>query len=165
MSFFLFSRILTFKATAQLLILGCTWCLGILQLGPAVHVMAYLFTIINSLQGVYIFLVYCLLNQQVPLIKFPPPRLFLTFFLSASWSMVSFGLQVREQYRKWFKWNSKTERQPVDFMLSKRTVPNSSKHSTVKVFIPSKIQHTFIHRESHATRMEKPQNWKKRPEN
>nr|XP_060489581.1 adhesion G protein-coupled receptor E3-like [Panthera onca] len=56
---------LTFKATAQLLILGCTWCLGVLQVGPAARVMAYLFTIINSLQGVFIFLVYCLLSQQV----------------------------------------------------------------------------------------------------
>ncbi|KAM6216809.1 adhesion G protein-coupled receptor E2-like [Rhynchocyon petersi] len=68
------TRILTFKATAQLFILGCTWCLGFLQVGPAAQVMAYLFTIINSLQGVFIFLVYCLLNQQ-----------------------------VLEQYRKWFK--------------------------------------------------------------
>uniref|UniRef100_A0A8C0SW33 Adhesion G protein-coupled receptor E3 n=1 Tax=Canis lupus familiaris TaxID=9615 RepID=A0A8C0SW33_CANLF len=58
-------RMLTFKATAQLFILGCTWCLGILQVGPAAHVMAYLFTIINSLQGFFIFLVYCLLSQQV----------------------------------------------------------------------------------------------------
>ncbi|XP_042784618.1 adhesion G protein-coupled receptor E3 isoform X1 [Panthera leo] len=59
------TRMLTFKATAQLLILGCTWCLGVLQVGPAARVMAYLFTIINSLQGVFIFLVYCLLSQQV----------------------------------------------------------------------------------------------------
>ncbi|XP_037363828.1 adhesion G protein-coupled receptor E3 [Talpa occidentalis] len=58
-------RMLTFKATAQLFILGCTWFLGMLQVGSAEQVMAYLFTIINSLQGVFIFLVYCLLNQQV----------------------------------------------------------------------------------------------------
>ncbi|XP_045848146.1 adhesion G protein-coupled receptor E3 isoform X2 [Meles meles] len=58
-------RMLTLKATAQLFILGCTWFLGILQVGPAAHIMAYLFTIINSLQGVFIFLVYCLLSQQV----------------------------------------------------------------------------------------------------
>ncbi|XP_077621587.1 adhesion G protein-coupled receptor E3 isoform X1 [Crocuta crocuta] len=58
-------RMLTFKATAQLFILGCTWCLGLLQVGSATHVMAYLFTIINSLQGIFIFLVYCLLSQQV----------------------------------------------------------------------------------------------------
>uniref|UniRef100_A0A8C3W0L6 Adhesion G protein-coupled receptor E3 n=1 Tax=Catagonus wagneri TaxID=51154 RepID=A0A8C3W0L6_9CETA len=58
-------RMLTLKATAQLFILGCTWCLGILQVGPAARVMAYLFSIINSLQGVFIFLVYCLFSQQV----------------------------------------------------------------------------------------------------
>ncbi|KAG8521284.1 Adhesion G protein-coupled receptor E2 [Galemys pyrenaicus] len=56
---------LTFKATAQLFILGCTWLLGVLQVGPGAKVMAYLFTVINSLQGVFIFLVYCLLNQQI----------------------------------------------------------------------------------------------------
>ncbi|XP_054418047.1 adhesion G protein-coupled receptor E2-like [Pteronotus mesoamericanus] len=59
------TRMLTFKAMAQLFILGCTWCLGVLQVGPAARAMAYLFTIINSLQGVFIFLVYCLLSQQV----------------------------------------------------------------------------------------------------
>ncbi|XP_066128380.1 adhesion G protein-coupled receptor E3 [Saccopteryx bilineata] len=58
-------RMLTLKATAQVVILGCTWCLGILQVGPAGRVMAYLFTIISSLQGIFIFLVYCLLSQQV----------------------------------------------------------------------------------------------------
>ncbi|XP_004277457.1 adhesion G protein-coupled receptor E3 isoform X1 [Orcinus orca] len=58
-------KMLTLKATAQLFILGCTWCLGVLQLGSAARVMAYLFTIINSLQGFFIFLVYCLLSQQV----------------------------------------------------------------------------------------------------
>uniref|UniRef100_A0A8C9DXG9 Adhesion G protein-coupled receptor E3 n=1 Tax=Phocoena sinus TaxID=42100 RepID=A0A8C9DXG9_PHOSS len=58
-------KMLTLKATAQLFILGCTWCLGVLQMGSAARVMAYLFTIINSLQGFFIFLVYCLLSQQV----------------------------------------------------------------------------------------------------
>ncbi|KAJ1060815.1 hypothetical protein K5549_020285, partial [Capra hircus] len=59
------TKMLTLKAAAQLFILGCTWFLGLLQVGPAARVMAYLFTIINSLQGVFIFLVYCLLSQQV----------------------------------------------------------------------------------------------------
>nr|KAF6400246.1 adhesion G protein-coupled receptor E3 [Rousettus aegyptiacus] len=58
-------RMLTLKAMAQLFILGCTWCLGILQVGPAAWIMAYLFTIINSLQGFFIFLVYCLFSHQV----------------------------------------------------------------------------------------------------
>ncbi|XP_038234268.1 adhesion G protein-coupled receptor E3-like isoform X3 [Dermochelys coriacea] len=59
------TRLLTFKAIAQLFILGCTWSLGLLQTKAAAMVMAYLFTIINSLQGAFIFLVHCLLNQQV----------------------------------------------------------------------------------------------------
>nr|XP_008507624.1 PREDICTED: EGF-like module-containing mucin-like hormone receptor-like 2 isoform X1 [Equus przewalskii] len=95
------TRMLTFKATAQLFILGCTWCLGILQVGPAAHVMAYLFTIINSLQGVFIFLVYCLLSQQ-----------------------------VREQYGKWFKMVRKPKAESETFTLSSRAVSDDSKPIT-----------------------------------
>ena len=88
--FVLLLRMLTFKATAQLFILGCTWCLGILQVGPAPHVMAYLFTIINSLQGFFIFLVYCLLSQQVPLSN-STPGLAQSSLLSVSWSRAWFA--------------------------------------------------------------------------
>uniref|UniRef100_A0A8D1KXT0 Adhesion G protein-coupled receptor E2 n=1 Tax=Sus scrofa TaxID=9823 RepID=A0A8D1KXT0_PIG len=91
------TRMLTFKATAQLFILGCTWCLGILQVGPAAHVMAYLFTIINSLQGVFIFLVYCLLSQQV-------------------W----------EQYGKWFKGIDITKSKSEKYTLSSKTTSDAS---------------------------------------
>ncbi|XP_045022674.1 adhesion G protein-coupled receptor E2 isoform X2 [Bubalus bubalis] len=94
------TRMLTFKATAQLFILGCTWFLGILQVGPAARVMAYLFTIINSLQGVFIFLVYCLLSQQ-----------------------------VREQYRKWLKRIRKTKAESENYTLSSRTMSDVCKHS------------------------------------
>ncbi|XP_061266685.1 adhesion G protein-coupled receptor E2-like [Bos javanicus] len=94
------TRMLTFKATAQLFILGCTWFLGILQVGPAARVMAYLFTIINSLQGVFIFLVYCLLSQQ-----------------------------VREQYRKWLKRIRKTKAESEKYTLSSRTMSEGCKHS------------------------------------
>lgn len=99
-SFLLLPRMLTFKATAQLFILGCTWCLGILQVGPAAHVMAYLFTIINSLQGVFIFLVYCLLSQQ-----------------------------VRDQYRKWYKRVKETKTESEEYTLSSKTISDPSKHS------------------------------------
>ncbi|XP_072803608.1 adhesion G protein-coupled receptor E2 isoform X3 [Vicugna pacos] len=94
------TRMLTFKATAQLFILGCTWCLGILQVGPAAHVMAYLFTIINSLQGVFIFLVYCLLSQQ-----------------------------VREQWRKWFKGSKKTKAESEKYMLSSGDTSDACRRS------------------------------------
>ncbi|KAB0387337.1 hypothetical protein FD755_002293 [Muntiacus reevesi] len=59
------TRLLTFKAFAQIFILGCSWVLGIFQIGPVANIMAYLFTIINSLQGAFIFLIHCLLNRQV----------------------------------------------------------------------------------------------------
>ncbi|TFJ95743.1 ankyrin [Platysternon megacephalum] len=59
------TRLLTFKAIAQVFVLGCTWIFGLLQVGPAATVMAYLFTVVNSLQGAFIFLVHCLLNRQV----------------------------------------------------------------------------------------------------
>uniref|UniRef100_A0A8C5Y184 Adhesion G protein-coupled receptor E2 n=1 Tax=Microcebus murinus TaxID=30608 RepID=A0A8C5Y184_MICMU len=96
------TRMLTFKATAQLCILGCTWCLGMLQVGPAAQVMAYLFIIINSLQGVLIFLVYCLLSQQ-----------------------------VREQYRKWFKGMRKLRAESEVYMISSRaTSADTSSPST-----------------------------------
>ncbi|KAG8441283.1 hypothetical protein GDO86_006857, partial [Hymenochirus boettgeri] len=59
------TRLLTFKALTQLFILGSTWILGFFQCGPGAMVASYLFTICNSLQGVFIFLVHCLLNRQV----------------------------------------------------------------------------------------------------
>ncbi|XP_077327710.1 adhesion G protein-coupled receptor E3-like [Lithobates pipiens] len=59
------TRLMSFKAVAQLFILGCTWGIGYFQFGPQSLVISYLFTICNSLQGLYIFLVHCLLNQQV----------------------------------------------------------------------------------------------------
>ncbi|XP_047294688.1 adhesion G protein-coupled receptor E2 isoform X18 [Homo sapiens] len=96
------TRMLAFKATAQLFILGCTWCLGILQVGPAARVMAYLFTIINSLQGVFIFLVYCLLSQQ-----------------------------VREQYGKWSKGIRKLKTESEMHTLSSSAKADTSKPSTV----------------------------------
>uniref|UniRef100_A0A6J0UYD7 Adhesion G protein-coupled receptor E3-like isoform X3 n=1 Tax=Pogona vitticeps TaxID=103695 RepID=A0A6J0UYD7_9SAUR len=58
-------RSLLFKAIAHVFILGVTWFIGLFQFGPQAKVMAYLFTITNSLQGIFIFLVHCLLNQKV----------------------------------------------------------------------------------------------------
>ncbi|XP_053319833.1 adhesion G protein-coupled receptor E2-like [Spea bombifrons] len=58
-------RLLIFKALAQIFILGCTWIFGFFQFGPGARVMSYVFTGLNSLQGAFILLVHCLLNQQV----------------------------------------------------------------------------------------------------
>ncbi|XP_077326208.1 adhesion G protein-coupled receptor E3-like [Lithobates pipiens] len=59
------TRLLTFKALAQTFILGCTWSIGYFQFASFSQIMSYLFTICNSPQGAYIFLVHCLLNHQV----------------------------------------------------------------------------------------------------
>ncbi|CAJ0929329.1 unnamed protein product [Ranitomeya imitator] len=59
------TRLLIFKAFSQLFILGCTWIIGLFQFGSDYLVASYIFTICNSLQGVYIFIVHCLLNRQV----------------------------------------------------------------------------------------------------
>uniref|UniRef100_M3Y6U3 Adhesion G protein-coupled receptor E4P n=1 Tax=Mustela putorius furo TaxID=9669 RepID=M3Y6U3_MUSPF len=98
------TRMLAFKAIAQLFILGCSWGLGFFLvegvLDPIRSVMAYSFTIINVLQGVYIYLVYCLLNHK-----------------------------VREEYRRWFKkMRERTETGNYDFFGSvtqTKTVENT----------------------------------------
>ncbi|XP_074836031.1 adhesion G protein-coupled receptor E3-like [Carettochelys insculpta] len=90
-------RLLTFKAIAQVFILGCTWSLGLLQFGPAAKVMAYLFTIINLLQGPFIFLVHCLLNRQ-----------------------------VREEYRRWFSRIQTSSMKSESYDISMSTVHTSS---------------------------------------
>ncbi|XP_032906739.1 adhesion G protein-coupled receptor E3-like [Amblyraja radiata] len=60
------SRIRTFKTMAQFVVLGCSWVIGLLfQLNEDTIVLSYIFTIVNVSQGVFIFLVHCLLNQQV----------------------------------------------------------------------------------------------------
>ncbi|XP_014645889.1 PREDICTED: putative adhesion G protein-coupled receptor E4P [Ceratotherium simum simum] len=63
------TRVMTFKAIAQLFILGCPWGLGffmVKEVGETIRsVVAYAFSIINVLQGVFLFVVHCLLNRQV----------------------------------------------------------------------------------------------------
>uniref|UniRef100_K7FM54 Uncharacterized protein n=1 Tax=Pelodiscus sinensis TaxID=13735 RepID=K7FM54_PELSI len=84
------TRLLTFKAVAQLFILGCTWSFGLL---PG-KVMAYLFTIVNSLQGAFIFLVHCLLNRQ-----------------------------VREEYKRWIQRIEKPSTRTTTFEISMSAAP------------------------------------------
>lgn len=46
-------------------LLGLTWSFGLLYLNAESVVMAYLFTFLNSLQGLFIFVFHCLRNEKV----------------------------------------------------------------------------------------------------
>lgn len=61
-----FSSRLTAKAVAVLLpILGTSWVFGVLAVNKESVAFQYLFAILNSLQGFFIFLFHCLLNSEV----------------------------------------------------------------------------------------------------
>ncbi|XP_028678500.1 adhesion G protein-coupled receptor E1 isoform X2 [Erpetoichthys calabaricus] len=55
----------TITAIAQLCILGSMWIFGCFQFEGSSIVMTYLFTILNSVQGIFIFIMHCLLSNQV----------------------------------------------------------------------------------------------------
>ena len=46
-------------------VLALTWTFGLLYLNEATVAMAYLFTILNSLQGLFIFFFHCVHNDKV----------------------------------------------------------------------------------------------------
>ncbi|KAA0721811.1 Adhesion G protein-coupled receptor E1 [Triplophysa tibetana] len=52
-----------FKTLAQFVVLGCPWILGFFT--ESSQVVKILFLILNSQQGTFIFLIYCLLNNEV----------------------------------------------------------------------------------------------------
>ncbi|KAM9095538.1 adhesion G-protein coupled receptor D1 [Sarcophilus harrisii] len=57
---------LTAKAVAVLLpILGSSWIFGVLAVNNHAIVFQYMFAVLNSLQGFFIFLFHCLLNSEV----------------------------------------------------------------------------------------------------
>lgn len=94
-------RVLTITAIAQLLVLGCTWVFGLFLFDPRSQVLAYAFTILNCLQGFFLFLMHCLLNKKVGRgsavgVLSPSPT-----FGAASPDLAPWALQVREEYRKW----------------------------------------------------------------
>ncbi|XP_075061942.1 adhesion G protein-coupled receptor E1-like [Mixophyes fleayi] len=95
------TRLLTFKALAQVFILGCTWSIGFFQFGSGSLVISYLFTICNSLQGAYIFLVHCLLNHQ-----------------------------VREEYRRLFR-RFHTRSKPVSDVFTSGTLQTASRSTNI----------------------------------
>ncbi|KAE8619608.1 hypothetical protein XENTR_v10009877 [Xenopus tropicalis] len=58
-------RSLTVTAVAQLSILGCCWVFGFLQFSSSSLFFAYAFSILNTLQGLQIFILHCLMSKKV----------------------------------------------------------------------------------------------------
>ncbi|XP_067877121.1 adhesion G protein-coupled receptor E5-like [Heterodontus francisci] len=58
-------RSFTCSAIAQLVLLGGTWIFGMFHFNNQSIVMSYIFTALNSFQGLFIFILHCLLNKQV----------------------------------------------------------------------------------------------------
>lgn len=58
-------RVLTITAVAQLFVLGCTWVFGLFLFEPRSWVLSYIFTILNCLQGLFLYVLHCLLNKKV----------------------------------------------------------------------------------------------------
>ncbi|XP_047387110.1 adhesion G protein-coupled receptor E5 isoform X2 [Sciurus carolinensis] len=59
------ARVLTITAMAQLFVLGCTWVFGLFLFDPRSWVLSYIFTILNCLQGLFLYVLLCLLNKKV----------------------------------------------------------------------------------------------------
>lgn len=55
----------TVTAIAQMCILGLMWVFGAFLFSEGTTVLAYIFTIFNSLQGALVFIMHCLLSKQV----------------------------------------------------------------------------------------------------
>ncbi|GCB79883.1 hypothetical protein scyTo_0016057, partial [Scyliorhinus torazame] len=51
-------------AIALLCLLGLTWAFGLMFINESTVIMAYLFTIFNSLQGMFIFIFHCVLQKK-----------------------------------------------------------------------------------------------------
>ncbi|KAF8785528.1 Adhesion G protein-coupled receptor L1 like protein [Argiope bruennichi] len=46
-------------------LLGLTWCLGLFYINKTFHVVSYIFTLLNGLQGVFIFIFHIVLNEKI----------------------------------------------------------------------------------------------------
>lgn len=66
---FLLHRSWSLGAITLLFLLGLTWAFGLLFINENTVIMAYLFTIFNAFQGMFIFIFHCALQKKVKLHK------------------------------------------------------------------------------------------------
>uniref|UniRef100_A0A8C9PEQ8 Adhesion G protein-coupled receptor E5 n=1 Tax=Spermophilus dauricus TaxID=99837 RepID=A0A8C9PEQ8_SPEDA len=66
-------RVLTVTAIAQLFVLGCTWVFGLFLFEPYSSVLTYIFTILNCLQGLFLYVLLSVGTETGP--RLQPPAL------------------------------------------------------------------------------------------
>uniref|UniRef100_UPI00398F2EE8 adhesion G protein-coupled receptor E5-like n=1 Tax=Pristiophorus japonicus TaxID=55135 RepID=UPI00398F2EE8 len=59
------NRVFTLTAIGQLVILGCTWIVGAFYIHNATIPMMFIFTILNCFQGMFIYIMHCLMYKKV----------------------------------------------------------------------------------------------------
>ncbi|XP_078285747.1 LOW QUALITY PROTEIN: putative adhesion G protein-coupled receptor E4P [Rhinoraja longicauda] len=92
-------RVFIVTAIAQLVILGCAWLVGVFHFKRRTIALAYIFTILNSFQGTFIFILHCVNNKQ-----------------------------VRSEYRQWMASLCKTLKIPKYSTSAESTQPTSTSH-------------------------------------
>ncbi|XP_062917539.1 adhesion G-protein coupled receptor G4 isoform X2 [Mobula hypostoma] len=98
------------RATASLtVLLGLSWGFAFFAWGPAKLPFSYLFTVLNTLQGFFIFVFHCLMKDSVRTqwrIHLCCGRLQLTPY--SAWSKASLGMSVRNQHGDSWTYSNKS---------------------------------------------------------
>ncbi len=72
---------------ALIFLLGLTWTFGLLWIDRESVIFAYIFTVLNSLQGLFIFLFHVAFNERV----------------SNNISILKYSVQIHKQTRRWLR--------------------------------------------------------------
>ena len=70
-------------------LLGLTWAFGLAFVNEQTVIFAYIFTVLNSLQGAFIFVFHCIMNEKVNCTSFSPPVCLLRRLMHANWTLNS----------------------------------------------------------------------------
>lgn len=86
---------------ALLFVLGVTWTFGVLHILHETTLTAYLFTISNTFQGMFLFIFLCVLSRKV----MPSSALFSTLLFNVfiSTLLLWMPFQIQEEYYRLFK--------------------------------------------------------------
>lgn len=97
---FLYFRGWIRAAWILIILLGLTWIFGLFYVNQETIFMAYIFNILNSLQGFFIFIFHCLLNDKVMEYKFFLFSILIFKYINAISIQLSFQLHISVHFSK-----------------------------------------------------------------